>query len=105
MWIDGQPQPIPPDCREAEYEPSRYDEDAIDEIITSCKTPRIRAWLNGLEPLEKKGAYTICEMNYYPTRFNKRQSPYAKEYARTPRLYMPFSKDDFDGAVFVDELG
>ena len=44
-------------------------------------------------------------MNYYPTRFTSRVQVYEGEHRREPRLDLPFSGDDFDGAVFVDELG
>ncbi len=104
LWRAG-PLPAPPDDDRGEpFTPSRYAEPRVAEAISYCKTPSARARLSATAPLSSRAAHTIVEMNYYPSRFRKRVSVYADVHPRSPRLDLPFSRDDFDGVVFVDEL-
>jgi len=107
LWRGGAlPMPVDGDETDAvPFSPSAYSETRVDEAITTCKTASTRARLAAIEPLSARAAGTIIEMNYYPTRFPSRVHVYAEEHPRSPRLDLPFSRDDFDGAVFVDELG
>jgi hypothetical protein len=43
-------------------------------------------------------------MNYYPTRFPSRISPYTAEHPRESRLDLPMASREFDAVQFVDEL-
>ena len=43
-------------------------------------------------------------MNYYPTRFSARHSPYPQTHERRPCLDLPFSADVIDGITFIDDL-
>lgn len=81
-----------------------YDEAAVDGLIAACKTPSVRARLAATEPLARRAAHTIIESNYYPTRFTQRRNPYRRSHPRAPRMSLPFSAEDFDGVVFVDDL-
>ena len=98
------PLPCPPKGEGPAFTPSVYSEEAVSEVIASCKTPATRARLSALEPLSRRAAHTIAEMNYYPTRFPRRVRLYAEEHPRAPLLDLPFGADRFDGVVFVDEL-
>jgi hypothetical protein len=68
----------------------------------------VRDKLNAYSDLYQRAGHTICEMNYYPTRFpvgmNGSTNMYDKEYPRTPMLDLPFEADKFDGIVFADEI-
>jgi len=104
LWRAGpRPAPFRGDAVDAAFEPSHYDEAAVDACIDGCKTPSVRARLRALTPLSRRAAYSIIERNYYPTRFPVRPNPYQEWHPRQGRLDLPFSADDFDGAVFVDE--
>ncbi len=87
------------------FEPSVYTEGRLDDAIAACITEASRERLRATEPLPMRAAATIAEMNYYPTRFPVRVSPYAAEYPREPRLDMPTAAVEIDGVEFVDELG
>ncbi|HAA58078.1 MAG TPA: hypothetical protein DCE42_25170, partial [Myxococcales bacterium] len=63
-----------------------------------------REHLLAIEDLSLRAAQTIIQMNYYPTRFPKKYNLYDKTYLRSPRMDLPFSREDFDGVAFVDEL-
>ncbi|MBW2464522.1 MAG: M23 family metallopeptidase [Deltaproteobacteria bacterium] len=88
-----------------QFSPSTYSETRVDDAIAACRTESTRARLAAIEPLSARAARTIIEMNYYPTRFTSRVRVYEGEHRREPRLDLPFSRRDFDGVVFVDELG
>lgn len=106
MWKNGA-LPIPVQGKEEAvlpFQASVYKEEKVEEMIAICKTESVRKELSAIPRLKEKAAQTIIQMNYYPTRFDERQNVYEQEYPRTPCLDMPFSKDDFDGIVFLDEL-
>ena len=63
----------------------------------------VRARLAGL-PAERLSPVLVSECCYYPTRFPVRQGLQHREYPRRPRLHLPFSSADFDGAAFLDDL-
>ena len=105
LWRAGRLPASPEEGDEsAAFVPSVYDEERVDAAIAACKTASTRARLEATEPLAIRGARTVIEMNYYPTRFRERVSVYAESHAREGRLDLPFSRDDFDGVVFADEL-
>lgn len=121
VWLDGAPVdpfphhgrpslwragalPAPPDGPDEAVEPTPYDAALVDGAIAGCRTPRVRERLAALEPLPRRAAHTIIEMNYYPTRFASRPRLTIAEHTRTQRLDLPFSAADFDGVVFADAL-
>jgi murein DD-endopeptidase len=105
LWRAGAlPAPAGSERRDDAFAPSVYSEERVSEAIAGCKTASTREPLQRIEPLATRAAHTIVEMNYYPTRFPRRVDVYAEAHPRTPRLDLPFSRDDLDGVVFVDEL-
>ncbi|MCA9494145.1 MAG: M23 family metallopeptidase, partial [Myxococcales bacterium] len=121
VWLDAEPvDPFPhgdatsmwragdlprPAAREpGSAEPSGWDADRVADGIDACLTRSSRERIAAIEPLEQRGAALVAEMNYYPTRFPRRISPYASTKGRAPHLDLPFSADEFDGIVFVDDL-
>lgn len=106
LWREGWPTPVPEPLPAPDEQPleADYDEARVDEIIAACKTASVRARLSSLEPLRRRAAYLIAEMNYYPTRFPEQDGIYRKPHTRRPRIYLPFLARDFDGVAFADEL-
>lgn len=104
LWRSGKPLPIPDEDLDEPLLAANYDAELVDQTIASCKVERTRQWLGDIQDLERRGACVISELLYYPTRFGGRASVQRNAFPRRPRLYLPFSQRDFDGAVFADEL-
>lgn len=121
VWLDGEPvDPFPHDGRPSMWragdlpraapreagaaELSAWDAARVAEGIDACVTRASRDRIAAIGPLEQRGAALVAEMNYYPTRFPRRISPYAGAGGRRPLLDLPFSADEFDGVAFVDHL-
>ncbi|MCP4438287.1 MAG: M23 family metallopeptidase [Aureispira sp.] len=103
LWMGGQ-LPTPPESKEHNFQPSVYNADRVEEAINACKTAKSREKITAHEELKYRAAHTIIEMNYYPTRFESRINIYEQEHPRKPSLDLPFSIEDFDGVVFLDEM-
>jgi murein DD-endopeptidase MepM/ murein hydrolase activator NlpD len=105
MWRAGAlPTSPSADEPQAAWEESHYDETGVEQAIQACKTPSSRERLRSVEPLWRRAAEVIAEMNYYPTRFPERPFVYATREERRPTLDLPFSSSMFDRVVFVDDL-
>lgn len=105
LWVGGNmPVPMPANVMREESAWSDYDEGRVDAVIRSCITASTRNRLKTITPLAMRGAQTLFEGNYYPTRFADRASTLREVHARTPRLHLPFSEEFFDGCVFRDEI-
>jgi len=83
---------------------STYNESAVKKVIANCLTESTRAKLNAYTDLYQQAGHTICEMNYYPTRFPVWETMYDKKYPRTAMLDLPFYPEEFNGIVFADEI-
>ena len=101
LWRSGN-GPLPASDDAGEYQASVYDEAKVVEAIAGCITPSARDRLSAIEPLWERAGHLVAEMNYYPTRFPVRVSPYADVHPREPVLDLPLCADQFDGVVFVD---
>lgn len=105
LWKAGKlPVPMQGYDENEKFIPSEYDEENLARAIASCKTAKVREYLNSIEDIKYRAAETVMEMNYYPTRFPEYINIYKKEHPRIGVLDLPFSKDKFDGVVFADEL-
>lgn len=106
LWREGWPTPVPDDEPLSEETPpgADYDEARVDAIIAACRTASVRQRLSAVQPLSRRAAYLIAEMNYYPTRFPEQTGIYREPHPRRPRLYLPFLARHFDGVAFADEL-
>lgn len=105
LWRNGN-APVPFDFKGPSelFVPSIFDEAMVAKAIASCKTASVRARLEGIKELKLRAAETIIEMNYYPTRFTQRVNVYHRTHPRVGVLDLPFPKEEFDGAVFMDDL-
>lgn len=103
MWRSGA-EPTTAAPQAGQVRASEYDGAAVDAAIASCKTPASRERLQAIEPLWKRAAALIAELNYYPTRFDKTPSVYARPAVRQPVLDLPFSHEEVDGVLFIDDI-
>jgi hypothetical protein len=121
VWLNNEPvDPFPLDGRRSlwragampeftkdastEFAPSDFHEESVQEAIRSCKTASVRTWLSSIACKRQQAFQTIIHKNYYPTRFTKRLNLYAQHHDRQPLLDLPFSSEDFDGIVFLDDI-
>lgn len=104
LWLGGE-LPAFSNLQDSSFEPSVFEEDLIHEAISHCKTTFVKEWLQSFSCPREKAFNTIIHMNYYPTRFLKRMNVYGNHFQRIPMLDLPFSSEDFDGIVFLDDLG
>lgn len=104
LWVGDAPTPAPATPVPGEYVPPRFDEARVDAVIASCRTPAVKAKLQGLADPVERGLTLVSERNYYPTRFEDRGPIYAEAHPRAPKIHLPFSADVVDGAVFFDDL-
>jgi murein DD-endopeptidase MepM/ murein hydrolase activator NlpD len=103
MWLHGN-EPRPAEQEDQQMTASAFQLEAVDRVIQSCLTSKVRDQLMAIADPYLKACHTIIQMNYYPTRFPKRENLYLQHYPRRSALSLPFSKQDFDGVVFLDEL-
>lgn len=103
LWVNGD-LPSSAADNHGMFSSSVYNEAKVLEAIAHCKTSSVRDRLTAIDSLEEKAAHTIIEMNYSPTRFPKRVNVYDKIYPRTARLDLPFSNDEFQKVVFLDDV-
>ena len=103
LWHGGS-LPVLPNEIEQPFIPSEYNMEKVNEMIGHCKTATVRAALSSIEDFKTRAAHLIIHMNYYPTRFPVRLNVYKKQYSRSARLDLPFSREEFDGVVFLDDL-
>lgn len=101
MWIDGFPAAK---NQGGPYIPSQYCPQKVQEGIQACLDPQILFALENGATLEEKASHLLMQQNYYPTRFSSRISPYRDREARSERLRLPFSAQDFEHVVFRDEV-
>lgn len=97
-------QPSEGSGEDHEFTESTYNEATVKEVIDACLTESTRDKLNVYSDLYRRAGHTICEKNYYPTRFPINTNMYDKEYPRAPVLDLPFYPDEFDGIVFSDDI-
>jgi murein DD-endopeptidase len=101
LWIGD--HPIAENGSES-YAPSEYDVEQVEEGITACMDPVVRAILEKGDTLAERASALLVQQNYYPTRFSTLISPYRDIFERRPRLRLPFLKERFDDVVFRDEV-
>jgi len=82
--------------------PTVWDAAAVDAAIAACDVAAVREALRAVPSLEVRAMGLLFQMNYYPTRFGSRRSPYGIAFAREPRLDLPFRAADVAGIVFPD---
>lgn len=105
LWHGGN-DPVPFDrsvrADDDKAPPSSWDEARIEEGIAACLDAELRAKLTDVVDPEVRGADLLFHQNYFPTRFERRPSPYAERAPRQAMLDLPFRAIDFVGIVHLD---
>ncbi|MCB9256740.1 MAG: M23 family metallopeptidase [Chitinophagales bacterium] len=105
LWKAGNlPESHNANATEEAFTPSTYDAQKLAEAIQLCKTKRSRDRLLAIKDPYYQAAELLLEMNYYPTRFEKHIHIYPEVFPRIAHLDLPFSSEDFDQVVFLDEV-
>jgi murein DD-endopeptidase MepM/ murein hydrolase activator NlpD len=115
VWLDGVPvDPFAGDREEslwrrrndpAPYEgpldadvpASRFTPKRVADGLAACRDTALAERIAALPSCAARAAELIFHMNYYPTRFTRRVSPYADEHPRRALLDLPFRAQDFVG--------
>lgn len=95
------PAPYQGDEKDQGFEPSQWDEEALEAVIAGCRDPELCSELKKVDDLDKRAVDTIFMKNYFPTRFEVDAQIYADTFERRPMLDLPFSAEDYDGIRFV----
>lgn len=103
LWRGGE-MPAFAGNEKMEFTASTFKEELVNKAIEDCKTVSVQEILKKIEDIRERAFHTIIQMNYYPTRFLKRVNLYGRDYPRLPLLDLPFSREHFDGVVFLDEI-
>ena len=108
MWLHGNdPEaPVETECEASAKEELRETliaQDRLAEAIDACRDAELAASLKAIHDANARAISLIFHRNYYPTRFAASVSPYAREYARSSRLTLPFRREDVRGIYFADE--
>ena len=108
MWrAHNAPTPATgPDLEDDRYEPTDWDEAAIDRALGACRHPETRREIEEAPSLPERAAAALIGLNYFPTRFDQAAlgpslSLYRARFDREPRLDLPFSHRDYDGALLL----
>jgi murein DD-endopeptidase len=106
LWRDGNdPSPAKQDDESGEaedFEPSTWDEAAVDVVIDGCRDAELRARLEQTESLMRRGADTLFHLNYFPNRFEERRYVFAEHHERQPMLDLPLRAEDYVGVRFLE---
>lgn len=100
LWLGGNDPAPHAGPRDAEVPASVFDPERVAAQVAACRDPALRARLDAMPTLEARALHAIWHSNYYPTRFERRVSPYAEAHPRGPRLSLPFAADDYDGVAW-----
>lgn len=105
LWRHGNsPKPTQPNDEIEDFKPSVINEDNMAKVIDSCKTQKVKDYLNSIDHPRFRAFETMMNMNYYPTRFSVKLNLYDQDYPREGRLDLPFYANEFDGVMFMDDL-
>jgi murein DD-endopeptidase len=102
LWRGEGGMPLPHDGggRDDPYEPADWDGEQIAAIVGECRHVQMRAELAALPDDGQRAMGVLFATRYFPTRFARRlPALYRTTHARTPRLDLPFSGEDFVGIV------
>jgi murein DD-endopeptidase len=108
LWLHhNNPLPVPPGEREAApspstFEPSRFDEHAIEIAIDACRDPDWRAHFRSIDSLHQRAGELIVQMNYRSAMFERHVDIYAEPSTRRPALDLPYRAEDYAGAWLPD---
>lgn len=80
--------------------PSAWDHGAIERNLAACVHEGSRAEIRACRDPDERAVAVLFHMNYFPTRFARREPVYCTRAPRRPRLDLPFRACDYDGVWF-----
>ena len=81
-----------------EFEPSRYDRDAVEAAIDACRDPAWRDQMRRSIRVDTRAVEVVLQQNYRSAMFGERVCVYAENGGRRPVLDLPFRAEDYAGA-------
>lgn len=100
--------PVPLGPTEAVEDPawkSPHSAAGVARCLEACQDARVRRMIGELESVDRQGAELLIETITYPTRFATPEAGrllFEAVPPRTPRLDLPFSREDVIGTVVID---
>lgn len=108
LWrVENDPRPFVGSALERP-EPTAFAPERVQALLDDLVDAERRAELQAIPDVTRRGFELIIEAVTYPTRFRTKEAGrmlYPEVPPREPRLDLPFSSTDFDGAAFADDLG
>ena len=98
------PGPTDGPAADPDFEPTSWDEKAVDAGIESCRDPHMREILAAAPTVAQRAGALLVQRHYRPTVFAESPSLYLREYPVRPRLDLMFRAEDFVGAAFPTDL-
>ena len=103
LWLGGnEPTPMTAGMVEVPHRDTAWRPELVDAQIAACKDDALRAALQAEPDLGRRAMDALFVRNYYPTRFHERRPLYEGSHPRTPRLTLPFRREDVVGIAFAD---
>jgi len=122
VWLDGLPvdpfamdsetslwrrrnDPVPVDGvagAETTFTPSAWDPEGVEAAIDACREPHLREELRAVTPLPARAAAVLLKRSYRRALFASLPPLYRERHERSPRLDLPFRREDFRGAWLPD---
>lgn len=101
LWRHGN-WPVPDDghARDGDFTPTAWDPDAVARGLAACVHDGARREVSALADPALRAMALLFHLNYFPTRFRARPALVRGSHPRTPRLDLPFRREDFDGVWF-----
>lgn len=81
-------------------DPAAYDDVMVADQIAACIDPVMQAKLRAVPDAAVRACHVIFYRNYFPTRFRTTVPVSRIEHPRTPRLALPFLREDYDSLRF-----
>jgi murein DD-endopeptidase MepM/ murein hydrolase activator NlpD len=80
------------------FEPTRWDAALVDAAVAACRHAGLRREMEAIGDVSRRAAELIVQRNYRAVLFSAFPPVYPRSHERAPRLDLPFSARDYDGA-------
>lgn len=123
VWLDGEAvdpfalpgelslwrrrnEPVPADGQpvegDDEVQPSRWSAAGVEAGIRACRDPWLRARMGAQPSLSRRAAELLLVRSYAASAFGSFDPVLEDRHPRTPRLDLPFRRQDFSGVLAPD---
>jgi murein DD-endopeptidase len=104
LWRTAMPTPhTGPDAPESPAAETTFDETLMASVAAEIRRPELLAELSAAANIRERATTLYYFMSVYPWLFSSRRSFSVAPHARRPRLDLPLSAEEYDGAVLWDE--